>query len=211
MMRWDVINKFIEKRNYTSYLEIGYYKGWSFDQVKCADKIAVDPFPCKTPIQEKWGDNTSNNTEGGLIIKTTSDAFFENTHSKWDIIFIDGLHEWRQVHRDIINSLRVLKEGGVIILHDCNPPTLKHTTTGVDGAWTGDTYKAVLHFQFNHPSYYYYTIDTDWGLGVIDTVKKRDLPFLDPGYSFGVNSWDFFNQNRKILLNLQDVKSINIV
>ncbi len=35
MTRWDIINHFIKKNDYKNYLEIGYYKGWSFDAVEC--------------------------------------------------------------------------------------------------------------------------------------------------------------------------------
>ncbi len=51
MQRWDIINHFIEKNNYKKYLEIGYYKGWSFDKVICDEKTAVDPTPSKTSCQ----------------------------------------------------------------------------------------------------------------------------------------------------------------
>lgn len=53
-----------------------------------------------------------------------SDNFFKKYPTKkYDIIFIDGLHESEQVSKDIHNSVNALNERGVIIIHDYNPET----------------------------------------------------------------------------------------
>jgi predicted O-methyltransferase YrrM len=59
----------------------------------------------------------------------TSDAFFERSMVKFDVIFIDGLHEEHQVDRDIVNSLQHLNPGGIIVLHDCLPPRRMASTS----------------------------------------------------------------------------------
>src|SRR5260221_12856763 len=108
MMRWDIINHLIKENDYKTYLEIGYYKGWSFDRIECQLKIAVDPNPCKTPEQEQFITGRSEYIKdigNSYIYKMTSDSFFEerkvfnsdtNTYTesptRYDIIFIDGLH-----------------------------------------------------------------------------------------------------------------------
>lgn len=216
MMRWDILNALIEKNNYESYLEIGYYKGWSFDQVNCEHKTAVDPNPCKTPEQESWEASTSfshiyenigEDMKHELIYKLSSDEFFSAAKGIYDIIFIDGLHEAVQVYRDIQNSLKHLSPGGTIVLHDCNPPKYEHTTTGIDGCWTGDTYKALLKafitFDIN-----YNVVDTDWGVGVVR--KGADVRGLIDLYStpgdISDSDWDFFDKNRKQLLKLITVE-----
>ncbi len=51
----------------------------------------------------------------------TSNEFFaleKIQNKKYDVIFIDGLHETTQVDIDIQNSLKHLNEGGFILLHD---------------------------------------------------------------------------------------------
>jgi len=181
MNRWDIINSFIQKHNYKSYLEIGYYKGWSFDQVKCEDKTATDPNPCKNEFQQSMPPNSILVSDGGCDIhKCTSDYFFSkiDEDEKWDIIFIDGLHEATQVSRDIENALKHLSPGGTIVLHDCNPPTLQHSTIGdKHGNWNGDVYKAFIKARIELP-YLTYTIDTDWGVGVIHpNIPARPLNF----------------------------------
>lgn len=198
MNRWDVINKFIKERGYTSYLEIGYYKGWSFDQVNCKNKIAVDPNPSKFPEQEEiqYGRTILNLKKTGIekLVKSTSDEFFKKNKDKFDIVFIDGLHESKQVQKDILNSLAILNEGGVILLHDCNPPTEAHTLNGVDGCWNGDVYKAIMTFKFLNPLIY--TIDTDWGIGVIEKFDLEDIDIVSE------LDWEYFETNRKESIGL---------
>lgn len=213
MMRWDVLNAFIEKYNYKSFLEIGYFQGWSFDNVRCAEKTAVDPNPLKTEQQRNAPYNTLLSGEGinEDIWKLTSDDFFKmaavQDHWKMDLIFIDGLHEASQVAKDIENSLKHLSPGGTIVLHDCNPPKYEHTTTGIDGCWTGDTYKAFVKWRLQNPSYDSYTIDTDWGCGVItqDIIYLDWLEYHDRDAS-KQTQWDYFDNHRKELLNLISVE-----
>ena len=61
--------------------------------------------------------------------KFTSDDFFNRLESgmldlpadyKWDLIFIDGLHEYNQLTKDCANYYPKLKEGGIFAGHDYN-------------------------------------------------------------------------------------------
>lgn len=207
-MRWDILNHLIQKNNYKTYLEIGYYKGWSFDRVNCKNKTAVDPFPCKTPEQEQTPLGAVI-IDGGHIHKLSSDQYFEKFHSTYDLIFIDGLHEANQVSRDIKNALKHLNKGGMIVLHDCNPPLLEHVTTGINGCWTGDTFYAVIDYYTLEPNIDYYTVDTDWGVGIIQPKKNYipdqriiSLPPRDQLLREIPEKWKIFDKNRKELLNL---------
>lgn len=202
LKRWDIINHLIKKNGYTSYLEIGYYKGWSFDRVECNHKTAVDPNPCKTPDQEKWTNESLHFLKLGeqmkesiarpvkeAIYKMTSDKYFGEyivdasgkSMFSFDIIFIDGLHESTQVDRDIQNALKHLNPGGTIVMHDCNPSTEEMTLGGTaSGEWTGDVYKSFIDFcysaknenEFRQRIYDAYVVDTDYGVGII---RKSDL------------------------------------
>ena len=56
----------------------------------------------------------------------TSDEFFANEAAFLerrgiDVALIDGLHTYGQVVRDVENTLRYLRDDGIIVLHDCNP------------------------------------------------------------------------------------------
>ena len=96
-------------------------------------KISVDPDP-----------------KAGAIIRATSDDFFTLfPDSRFDLIFIDGLHHADQVKKDLVNSFRQLNPGGVIVMHDCNPPTEATTCVprGSQREWCGDTYKTAVSLQ----------------------------------------------------------------
>lgn len=199
LKRWDIINHLIKKNNYTSYLEIGYYKGWSFDRIDLYNKFAVDPNPCKTPRQEMWSYGANIDNE---VIKMTSDEYFAfiSSEQKYDIIFIDGLHESQQVDRDIQNALKHLNPGGTIVLHDLNPPTELHTTTGdKDGNWNGDCYKSIINLQANI-GVDLYTVNTDWGVGVVKpNPDNKWIPYQVKYYD---GTWKYFDEHRRDILNL---------
>ena len=119
-----------------------------------------------------------------------SDDFFDRLpkriiKSGVDIAFVDGLHTYDQALRDIENCLKILNENGFIVVHDCNPisfngayPVKKSISeldelikSGViknwDGNWNGDVWKALIHIRLTHPELEVFTVDVDWGVGVI--------------------------------------------
>jgi hypothetical protein len=204
MNRWQIIQHFINKYGYKQYLEIGVYHSWNWVNIVCEQKTAVDPDPnIPTP-------------EGGDFFNMRSDDFFSQlpAETSYDIIFIDGLHEAPQVKKDIENSLAYLSPGGIIILHDMNPPKYEHTTTGIDGCWTGDCYKAILSYGAARP-FTYYTIDTDWGVGVLRPLKRVAEPFADAAmimdarnldYERAQQDWSYFDEHRRELMNIISVE-----
>src|SRR5581483_4327771 len=214
LMRWDIINHLIKQNNYKSYLEIGYYKGWSFDRIECGQKIAVDPNPCKTPEEQSftgtvYGLGTTSLGGQQMLFKMTSDDYFKlqetgdknvEVQVKFDIIFIDGLHKSEQVDRDIQNALKHLSPGGTIVLHDCNPSSYEMTTTGTAaGEWTGDVYRAFIKARTS-PLFYGYVIDTDYGVGILTPLKASEEDDLLA--SVGDVNYQQFDTNRKAYLNL---------
>ena len=50
--------------------------------------------------------------------KSTADNFFINNKKSFDIIYIDGLHKYYQVKKDLNNALKYLKKDGIIICDD---------------------------------------------------------------------------------------------
>jgi predicted O-methyltransferase YrrM len=48
-------------------------------------------------------------------------AFLSQTKRRFDLIFLDGDHSACAVYREVSASLRILNEGGVILLHDYYP------------------------------------------------------------------------------------------
>jgi hypothetical protein len=186
--RHDIINYLIDKHKLVNYLEIGVFKGENIREIKAAHKDGVDP-----------------GAEGYVVPEVnypmTSDAFFElikdHPEIKYDIIFIDGLHHADQVEKDILNSLNHIIEGGFIILHDCNPVSyeaqlIPRETT----AWNGDVWKAFVDFKAHFPKCKCSVVDTDFGVGVIQIGEQICT------LQGNIWHWDYFNTNRKQLLNL---------
>lgn len=167
MTRYDIINSFISERGYKRYLEIGTKHGDCLTRVDAPVRISVDPDPQSVASYVMTSDE--------FFLMTQLTPSMENEFCP-DIIFIDGLHEHNQVYRDIENALAILSPGGVIILHDCLPTSEKmqeHHTESQDALWTGDVWKAFVRARAKLP-YEMYTINTDFGCGIIDTrIRKR--------------------------------------
>ena len=154
--RWDLIKYLIEKNGYKDYLEIGCDQNQLFSKVEINNKIGVDPF------------------SGGNIRKT-SDAFFSSNSDKFDIIFIDGLHTYDQVKKDIINSVKCLKENGIVLVHDCMPDSLgKQAVPRFKMKWNGDVGKAIVDVRQSE-EWDIYTCEMDEGMGVIKKGKKTEI------------------------------------
>ena len=116
MHRSEIINHFITKYNFVNYLEIGVFNGDCITKVIAQHKDGVDP-------------GAEGVVHPEVNYPITSDEFFEliKDHDvKYDIVFIDGLHHSDQVIKDINNSLKHTIDDGIIVMHDCNPPTQAH-------------------------------------------------------------------------------------
>jgi hypothetical protein len=182
--KYEIINNFVYKPKYNTdfanrhsvinhissqddkYLEIGVETGYTFNNVHMQNKTGVDPSP---------------QFESENLILKTSDDYFENldqidSNNKFDIVFIDGLHQCDQVAKDINNSLRCLNENGKILLDDIIPlnydeqlkvPIKHRYENGILKTmvpWTGDVWKTMYHilslysehidFQYFYHPYY---------------------------------------------------------
>lgn len=161
MTRTEIINHLIKKIEAESYLEIGVREPeGNFNKIECKNKIAVDPVPLAPGI-----------------MALTSDAFFKQNESMFDVIFIDGLHVADQVERDIINSLAVLNPGGYIICHDMNPTEelMQKVPIETTGAWTGDCWKAWVKLRSERDDLSMFVLNTDYGVGVIQRGYQETI------------------------------------
>ena len=154
--RIQIVQDIITKKNSTKYLEIGCFDDELFNQINCKNKIGVDP------------------VSGGSV-RATSDQFFENNEDYFDCVFIDGLHEYNQVRKYILNSLKFLNKGGVILLHDCLPDNYyAQATPRCQWTWNGDVWKAIVECR-NNKDLDVYTCYADYGIGVIFNRPNRNL------------------------------------
>ena len=192
--RYEVINRLIEKRfpDSCNYLEIGVRNPDDcFNLIRATNKTSVDP-------GKEYAPNPVN-------YKMTSDEFFSalkdgttefQVDKKWDVIFIDGLHIADQCLTDVLNALQHLTSNGLIVLHDCSPPMWYHSHSDVDfhlknsGEWSGTIWKTLYWCRVNLKQLVY-TIDTDFGIGIIDKSKVgTNIEHTNTFYEFHTMSND---------------------
>ena len=186
--RQFIIQDIINIKNYKSYLEIGCFDNELFDYVKCNKKVGVDPYT------------------GGTIRKT-SDKFFESNDETFDCIFIDGLHTYNQVKKDIYNSLKFLNPDGIILLHDCLPNNYyEQATPRSQYIWNGDVWKAIVECRTNK-NIDTYTCYADFGIGVILNRKNRNILDLKNHNFKNINFSEYF-YNYKKFMNLVEYEDL---
>ena len=119
------------------------------------DKIGVDP------------------SSGGNF-RGTSDDFFQQNRRKFDCIFIDGLHEYDQVCKDILNSLDNLNVNGIILLHDCLPKSIsQQAVPRHQWVWNGDVWKCIVKFRCRN-DLDIITCKIDQGISIIRKTSNKD-------------------------------------
>jgi len=137
-----------DARRPQTYFEIGTATGSSLDAARCRS-VCVDPLflladgPAKQPR---------------ALFQMTSDAFFARPDltaifpGGIDLAFLDGMHLYEFLYRDLMNAERYCHAGSVIVLHDCLPLNERMATREFErgpesevtrGAWTGDVWKLI--------------------------------------------------------------------
>jgi SAM-dependent methyltransferase len=148
--RASIVNLLMCSRPDGRYLEIGCADNQLFDAVLARRKTGVDP------------------ANGGTH-RQTSDAFFEeNPDARFDVVFIDGLHLYDQVRRDVVNALKALNPGGWIAIHDMLPRDWieEHVPPISTGGWTGDGWKVAFELAAT-PDIDFRLITIDHGIAVL--------------------------------------------
>lgn len=179
--RYDLINFLIKKYNLKSYCEIGTQsRAQNFDKIECAKKYCVDIDP-----------------KSNADFIGSSDDFFKQLNRNYDLYFIDASHIAEYVKRDFENCLRHSNNNTFIVLHDCNPLKEEHTIVPRPterGHWNGDVYKFAVQLASNWVNYK--TVDIDNGCGVFYNCFPSHSLQPQP------KNWEYFDKNRKQLLNL---------
>ncbi|MFT7460887.1 MAG: hypothetical protein ACI909_003577 [Planctomycetota bacterium] len=189
--RMDLINRCIKHFEFDSYLEIGVsIPEKCFDLIDLQEKIGVDPDPAARATH-----------------CMTSDDFFEQNTKKFDLVFVDGLHEREQVIRDIENSLDALKENGLIICHDMNPAGESNQLwprPKAGGVWNGNCWEAWVTLRKVRNDVQMFVINADEGLGVVRKGSQKLLKAPEnPCYRM-------FSKYRREWLNLTSTKDLEM-
>jgi hypothetical protein len=190
--RSALIQKIIKYKKFSSYLEIGCASNENFDKIAIKKKIGVDP-------------------NSGGTVRITSDDFFLKNKLFFDLIFIDGLHTYNQVKKDIVNSLNFLNEGGVIFVHDCLPRNIfEQAVPRCQFRWTGDVWKAFIEIRTlkNLDSCVCYA---DMGLGIIIKRKNSNPLRIDFKDFSKIKFKDYFYNYKKYMNIISHNKIINFI
>jgi len=154
-----------------------------------------------------------------ISFEAISDSFFANETAFLeqhgvDVALIDGLHNYGQVVRDVENTLRYLRDDGIIVLHDCNPAHASvacPVTSKADFraqnhwwrfAWSGDVWKAIVYLRSTRHDLRVAVLKCDFGVGVV----RKGLP--ESRLSYSAAQIDALNYadlaaDRERLLNLK--------
>ena len=204
MKRYDIINALIKKNNYKTYLEIGVRDKKCFNKINIEDKKGCDPLneeflkdfsAHKSTLTNQW-----HPSQVDVDFRMTSDEYFKNYKHKYDIIFIDGLHENEQVYRDINNSLESLNKGGTIVMHDCLPTEEIHQIVPQQQSfWNGDVWKAFVRVRNERKDVEMSVVDTDTGVGII-TFDKKKKPAIDGKV---ILDWKNYSNNKEDWMNVK--------
>ena len=184
--RHNIINS-LTKQNHI-YLEIGIEYGYTFSKTHFLHKVGVDPDPKCEKINNgiiykyisddyfKYINIYDNNPDDNNSDDNNSDKLFKHLSlTKFDVIFIDGMHHCENVLRDFNNCANVLTNDGVIFIDDCIPlnyneqlkiPIKHHYENGIlkyGEEWTGDVWKFVYHLLKNYKNkiivHYFHNIE----------------------------------------------------
>jgi len=182
--RTEVINFLATRYNLDRYLEVGLQNPiQNFDKIVCKYKVSVDPDP-----------------NAHASFRCTSDDFFkvvlEDQYmgaGNYNLIFLDGEHSAEQLEKDFENAISILSDGGIICMHDTSPVSeeLTHFPRDKSGSWNGSCYKFASRLRGTS----FFTVDVDHGVSVYRKIAPITV-------DYETISWDYFDKNRKELLNL---------
>lgn len=168
------MNSVTSMRDIKRYLEIGVRNGGTFLNVDFPDKTGVDP-------EFRFNITPYENSTDVHLFPITSDKFFgklpgiqEQVYSgkpEFDLIFIDGMHTYKQSMKDFTNSLEYSHPNTIWIFDDVIPSdpysalpdpqksAKMRSYVNLSGTpWHGDVYKTLYAIHDFYPQFSYATI-----------------------------------------------------
>ena len=128
--RAEFVSLLARLTNRKKYLELGLGGGHHFSIV--AQHVDLSVGVCIKEVNRELPDNT-------ITYHTTTDHFFTITNYNPDLIFIDADHHYEQVKKDLENTLRIMSDDAIILLHDTDPESRELISQDA----CGDAYKII--------------------------------------------------------------------
>ena len=214
MFKSDVVNGLGARHGFTSYFEIctpttGFRYG----------KINRRQFTTCHRLMYRWcaeacdGLRIDYPVEGEAIEPVLAEL--RRRGQAYDVILVDPWHGYEASLRDMRLALTLLKDEGVLVVHDCAPPSLDFVAPDyVVGDWCGMTYAAFIDFLGSQPDLEAYTVDADFGCAVVRRgggsraagARLRPDPAALAGWRVAgsdyADRFRYFDRHRAELLNL---------
>lgn len=123
-------NNLLEKK--IKILEIGSYEGFSavfiLSTLKNSHLTIVDTFKggpeqkgvsSFVNLKKKFMNNIKKFNKRLFVHVGSSDSFFQiNNKNKFDLIYVDGAHDYKSILKDSVNSFKCLRQSGLLIFDD---------------------------------------------------------------------------------------------
>lgn len=140
---YEVLIPLIKENDFTKYVEVGVWKGKTFFEItKNLPNVftyGVDPYksenyknyshsePMNTEDQERYdkikgevNKRSKHYNNCKMLFKTSEEASKLFSDKSLDIVYIDGLHDYNNVSKDIKLWLPKVRVGGILCGHDFN-------------------------------------------------------------------------------------------
>jgi hypothetical protein len=206
----DIINWLGWQYGYTRYLEIATsHTGLMFGRISAGVYSDISRVLYHAPLD--FDDGHTITCRDTSTDSTTCLTGLIEAGRRFDVVFIDGYHEYASSRRDLELGLQLLAPGGMLVAHDCYP---LHESVAVphyiDGGWMGVSYLAFLDLAKERPDLVHNVIDLDWGCGLLyprQSVPGRvddeegDSP-REALLSVDYHDWRTFQDNAPAVLNL---------
>ena len=209
LQKYDIVNGLIGKNGYQTYLEICTAEtGGQFYSITRRGLRIRHRLMYLCPQDFEDGEEITFRSCSEAIDSVLSKLL------KYDVVFVDPWHTLECSRRDLETGLSVLREGGVMIVHDCYPSREFTAPQRSEGCWSGLTYCAFVDFLLAHPELAYCTVDTDFGCGVVKKIRPgetwpaKHIPTAQlierwqSGRAGQNDMYDFFFAHKRELLNL---------
>ncbi len=146
------------------YVELGLYQCELFNRMipYCGRLYGVD-------IVESVSSYMKKSSKTNFHCNSTEEfaKYAQSNNLQIDILFIDADHSYESVKNDFEKFFPLVKDNGIILLHDSYPKDAAHT----DGGYCGDGYKAIVELTKSQIGFEMVTIPLHPGLTI---ARKRE-------------------------------------
>jgi len=165
--KMEIISLLAAQNGFRRYLELctsmtgGYYAALDREILSSAQRLMYN-----CPVDFDDGFDVDYRSESLDISQCLAEITSKGL--RYDIILVDGWHEYDTSYRDLRTAFDLIDGGGLLVVHDCLPPNAAVATPEfIPGEWCGVTYKAYLDFVCGRRDLDYRTVDIDYGCGII--------------------------------------------